>query len=125
MKKHNGLVVGLMMVDCVSSNLSPSTPKQSSNQYHLQYQEGEEVVLWVNKVGPYHNPQESYKYYSLAFCRPQHKTELKEKSEGLGASLEGNDLVDSGIKIQFRGMSWDRMGWNGMEWNGMECKWVW
>ena len=35
----------------------------------LQYNEGEEVVLWMNTVGPYHNQQETYKYFSLPFCR--------------------------------------------------------
>ncbi|CAA6667696.1 unnamed protein product [Spirodela intermedia] len=36
----------------------------------LQYQTHEPVTLWVNKVGPYDNPQETYNYYSLPFCRP-------------------------------------------------------
>jgi len=31
---------------------------------HLQ------VPLYVNKVGPYFNPQETYHYYSLPVCRP-------------------------------------------------------
>ena len=31
----------------------------------LQYADGEEVTLWYNKVGPYHNPQETYAYSSL------------------------------------------------------------
>lgn len=35
--------------------------KQSA---HLQ------VPLYVNKVGPYFNPQETYHYYSLPVCRP-------------------------------------------------------
>ena len=26
-----------------------------------QYEDGEEVILWVNKVGPYRNPQETYR----------------------------------------------------------------
>jgi transmembrane 9 superfamily protein 3 len=25
-----------------------------------RYKEQEEVILWVNKVGPYNNPQETY-----------------------------------------------------------------
>jgi len=27
------------------------------------------VDLWVNKVGPYHNPQETYEYYKLPYCK--------------------------------------------------------
>ena len=29
-----------------------------------------QVPLYVNKVGPYFNPQETYHYYSLPVCRP-------------------------------------------------------
>ncbi|KAL0369173.1 UNVERIFIED_CONTAM: Transmembrane 9 superfamily member 1 [Sesamum calycinum] len=35
-----------------------------------KYQADETVTLWVNKVGPYNNPQETYNYYSLPFCHP-------------------------------------------------------
>ncbi|KAL0351320.1 UNVERIFIED_CONTAM: Transmembrane 9 superfamily member 1 [Sesamum calycinum] len=35
-----------------------------------KYQDDETVTLWVNKVGPYNNPQETYNYYSLPFCHP-------------------------------------------------------
>ena len=31
-------------------------------------QDNEEVVLWMNTVGPYHNRQETYGYYTLPFC---------------------------------------------------------
>jgi len=31
-----------------------------------QYTDGEEVTLWVNKVGPFPNPQETYAYYRYA-----------------------------------------------------------
>ena len=31
----------------------------------------QEVVLWFNKIGPYHNPQETYTYYTLPFCKPK------------------------------------------------------
>ena len=36
----------------------------------MQYKAKEEVTVWTNKVGPYHNPQETYDYYSLPFCKP-------------------------------------------------------
>lgn len=34
----------------------------------FQYEDGAEVVLWMNTVGPYHNRQETYNYFSLPFC---------------------------------------------------------
>jgi transmembrane 9 superfamily protein 3 len=66
----------------------------------LQYQADEPVTLWVNKVGPYNNPQETYNYYSLPFC---HATENHvHKWGGLGEVLGGNELIDSQIDIKFR-----------------------
>ena len=53
----------------------------------------------MNKVGPYNNPQETYNYYSLPFCR---KTENGiHKWGGLGEVLGGNELIDSQIDIKF------------------------
>ena len=34
------------------------------------YAASEGVTLWYSKVGPYHNPQETYSVYALPFCRP-------------------------------------------------------
>ncbi|KAG6390254.1 hypothetical protein SASPL_147986 [Salvia splendens] len=65
-----------------------------------KYQDGEAVTLWVNKVGPYNNPQETYNYYSLPFCRP--KGNPGHKWGGLGEVLGGNELIDSQIEIKFK-----------------------
>ncbi|XP_042036710.1 transmembrane 9 superfamily member 1-like [Salvia splendens] len=65
-----------------------------------KYQDGEAVTLWVNKVGPYNNPQETYNYYSLPFCRPKGKP--GHKWGGLGEVLGGNELIDSQIEIKFK-----------------------
>lgn len=43
----------------------------SSSGWTLTYKQGENVTLYVNKVGPYHNPQETYHYYTLPVCSPQ------------------------------------------------------
>ena len=70
--------------------------------FSSQYQADEQVTLWVNKVGPYNNPQETYNYYSLPFCR---KTENSiHKWGGLGEVLGGNELIDSQIDIKFLSM---------------------
>eukprot|EP00894_Picocystis_sp_ML_P002601 jgi/Pico_ML_1/53118/g3726.t2 len=69
-----------------------------------KYADGEVVKLYVNKVGPYNNPQETYNYYELPFCKPPvalgHKP--KRKWGGLGEVLQGNELIDSEIEIQFK-----------------------
>ena len=67
-----------------------------------RYTENEEVIMWVNKVGPYHNPQETYVYYSLPFCSTKPVDELEHRWDGLGEVLEGNDLISSGLKLHFR-----------------------
>ncbi|KAL0654248.1 hypothetical protein Bca4012_096939 [Brassica carinata] len=64
-----------------------------------KYQADEQVTLWVNKVGPYNNPQETYNYYSLPFCRPSQND--VHKWGGLGEVLGGNELIDSEIPIKF------------------------
>jgi len=35
-----------------------------------RYKEGDRVPLYANKVGPFHNPSETYRYYDLPFCAP-------------------------------------------------------
>eukprot|EP00850_Spirogloea_muscicola_P016317 SM000131S26747 [mRNA] locus=s131:285974:290027:+ [translate_table: standard] len=70
--------------------------------YH-KYAYGDKVTLWVNKVGPYNNPQETYNYYELPFCRPPGaKTAPQHKWGGLGEVLEGNELIDSQLTVKFQ-----------------------
>ncbi|XP_010458475.1 PREDICTED: transmembrane 9 superfamily member 1 [Camelina sativa] len=73
-------------------------PTFASDSDH-KYQADEQVTLWVNKVGPYNNPQETYNYYSLPFCRPSANN--VHKWGGLGEVLGGNELIDSEIAIKF------------------------
>ncbi len=58
------------------------------------------MIVWVNKVGPFQNPQESYSYYDLPFCQPDKHV---ESAEGLGEALQGYELVQSDISIPFKG----------------------
>ncbi|MBA0698200.1 hypothetical protein Goari_021701, partial [Gossypium aridum] len=75
--------------------LSPALASESDHKY----QSDDPVTLWVNKVGPYNNPQETYNYYSLPFCHPG--TNPAHKWGGLGEVLGGNELIDSQIDIKF------------------------
>ncbi|XP_005092501.1 transmembrane 9 superfamily member 3 [Aplysia californica] len=68
---------------------------------HL-YKEGDEVVLWMNTVGPYHNRQETYSYFSLPFCKGQ-KKDISHYHETLGEALLGVELEFSGFDIDFKG----------------------
>ncbi|KAF3563901.1 hypothetical protein DY000_02012807 [Brassica cretica] len=85
----------LSIVACVLLLLSPASASESDHKY----QANEHVTLWVNKVGPYNNPQETYNYYSLPFCRKNENS--IHKWGGLGEVLGGNELIDSQIDIKF------------------------
>ncbi|URE14341.1 Endomembrane protein 70 [Musa troglodytarum] len=64
-----------------------------------RYKEGDRVPLYANKVGPFHNPSETYRFYDLPFCSPDHVT---EKKEALGEVLNGDRLVDAPYELNFR-----------------------
>lgn len=68
----------------------------------LQYTDSEEVVLWMNTVGPYHNRQETYSYFSLPFCVGP-KEKISHYHETLGEALQGVELEFSGLDIDFKG----------------------
>lgn len=75
-----------------------ASPVFASESDH-KYEAGEHVTLWVNKVGPYNNPQETYNYFSLPFCRTSGNS--GHRWGGLGEVLGGNELIDSQIDIKF------------------------
>ncbi|GJU63193.1 transmembrane 9 superfamily member 1-like protein [Tanacetum coccineum] len=66
------------------------------------YQSDDKVTLWVNKVGPYNNPQETYNFYSLPFCRQADHAHAAHKWGGLGEVLGGNELIDSQMEVKFQ-----------------------
>ncbi|PRW59993.1 transmembrane 9 superfamily member 1 [Chlorella sorokiniana] len=72
------------------------------DEHNHRYQVGDTVTLWVNKVGPYNNPQETYNYYLLPFCRPKPAERPRHKWGGLGEVLQGNELIDSQLELKFR-----------------------
>jgi transmembrane 9 superfamily protein 3 len=73
---------------------------QCDEHDHL-YQDGEEVVVWMNTVGPYHNRQETYSYFSLPFCHGP-KVTISHYHETLGEALQGTELEHSGLNMEFR-----------------------
>ena len=66
-----------------------------------EYKQGEDVILWYNKIGPYNNPQETYTYHSLPFCHPEGFEKPEQHALGLGEILEGDELYNSGQNINF------------------------
>eukprot|EP01087_Luapelamoeba_hula_P020460 TRINITY_DN6986_c0_g1_i1.p1 TRINITY_DN6986_c0_g1~~TRINITY_DN6986_c0_g1_i1.p1 ORF type:complete len:602 (+),score=89.77 TRINITY_DN6986_c0_g1_i1:126-1931(+) len=93
------LVVGIVLFCCVIGFLwFPFTSSYWGHEH--KYEEGDPVDLWVNKVGPFPNPQETYAYYSLPFCQPAQL--IPSKTEGLGEALLGYELIKSNYDIRFK-----------------------
>lgn len=55
----------------------------------------------MNTVGPYHNRQETYTYFSLPFCAGPKKG-ISHYHETLGEALQGVELEFSGLDIEFK-----------------------
>ena len=58
--------------------------------------------IYVNKIGPYHNPSEFYPYYHFGFCRVREENDMREKWSGLGEILQGNKLINSDFTAKFK-----------------------
>jgi transmembrane 9 superfamily protein 3 len=55
----------------------------------------------MNTVGPYHNRQETYNYFSLPFCRGTKKG-ISHYHETLGENIIGVELEYSGAEINYK-----------------------
>ncbi|XP_030877012.1 transmembrane 9 superfamily member 3, partial [Leptonychotes weddellii] len=84
-----------------TERLEQELPAPGRGPKRAQYQDKEEVVLWMNTVGPYHNRQETYKYFSLPFCVGSKKS-ISHYHETLGEALQGVELEFSGLDIKFK-----------------------
>ena len=60
------------------------------------------VPILVNNVGPFHNPAESYKYYSLPYCEPSAaQSGLAAEEDNLGEILAGDRRRPSPYVVLF------------------------
>lgn len=89
MKEVLLVLVGLVMVGLVAGGGDTHT-----------YKPQEQVPFYVNKIGPYSNPSETYQYYSLPFCSPTTK-EIQHRHASLGEVLEGDAISNSLYDIRF------------------------
>ncbi|KAF2350841.1 Nonaspanin (TM9SF) [Trinorchestia longiramus] len=62
------------------------------------YKNGEKIEVYVNKVGPYFNPHETYHYYSMPVCRPKI---IEHKGLTLGEVLDGDRMAKSIYNVNF------------------------
>ena len=73
----------------------------TGDEHDHVYSDNEEVVLWMNTVGPYHNRQETYGYFTLPFCIGP-KESISHYHETMGEALQGTELEFSGLQIDFK-----------------------
>ncbi|KAF2316652.1 hypothetical protein GH714_041993 [Hevea brasiliensis] len=92
---NNPLTTLLFLAVLVASSVTHVRSDASDHRY----KDGDPVPLYANKVGPFHNPSETYRYFDLPFCVPDH---LREKKEALGEVLNGDRLVSAPYKLNFR-----------------------
>ncbi|KAN0036562.1 hypothetical protein ACTFIV_001862 [Dictyostelium citrinum] len=77
--------------------LSSIVSVESSNKHH--FKENDEVPFYVNNVGPYSNPTETYEFYTLPFCKP---SSISYKKTKLGEILQGDSAVLSDYQFPFK-----------------------
>lgn len=82
----------------VLSLLALLVPSEGKKKHH--YADGEVIPFYVNNVGPYSNPTETYLYYSLPFCKRE-KTIKKDLK--LGEIIQGDRSVLSDYELPFKG----------------------
>ncbi|KAL4351486.1 hypothetical protein GQ457_06G026330 [Hibiscus cannabinus] len=85
------------LVALAVASLCCIAPVRSTASDH-RYKAGDEVPFFANKVGPFRNPSETYRYFDFPFCS---SAPVKEKKEALGEVLNGDRLVSAPYKIDF------------------------
>ena len=91
-------LLSLSLLLCLT--LLPSGVLSSGQSYSA----GAPVPILVNNVGPFHNPAESYKYYSLPYCEPSADSAPTPApaSDNLGEILAGDRRRASLYDVRFR-----------------------
>eukprot|EP01113_Clastostelium_recurvatum_P047774 TRINITY_DN857_c0_g1_i1.p1 TRINITY_DN857_c0_g1~~TRINITY_DN857_c0_g1_i1.p1 ORF type:complete len:600 (+),score=185.13 TRINITY_DN857_c0_g1_i1:51-1850(+) len=71
---------------------------QAEKKKHHTWEQGDLVPFYVNNIGPYSNPTETYEYYSLPFCKPD---VIKKKPTRLGERIEGYKAMTAKYDLPF------------------------
>ncbi|KAJ3107552.1 hypothetical protein HDU97_003857 [Phlyctochytrium planicorne] len=71
-----------------------------ADEHNHIYEDDEQVVVWVNSVGPFDNRAEQYDYFQMPYCAGENK--VKHHHESLAEALLGINLENSGIDIGFK-----------------------
>ncbi|KAK9153677.1 hypothetical protein Sjap_001157 [Stephania japonica] len=85
----------LFIIVLAMSSLRISSASQSDHRYAV----GEDVPLFVHRVGSPNNPSETYWFYNWPFCSPDQFT---EKEESLWKVINNDRLANSRYELKFR-----------------------
>jgi len=66
------------------------------------FKKDEKIRIMVNKISPYSNPTESYRYYDLPFCAPE---TTFEEPQSIGEKLSGDRKMNSLYEAAFESKS--------------------
>ncbi|MED6224706.1 hypothetical protein PIB30_086607 [Stylosanthes scabra] len=89
------LILFLLLFPILQSSSPSVAASPSDHRYHI----GDNIPFFVNKVGPFNNPSETYEYYDLPFCQPD---PIVRKKESLGEVLNGDRLCNALYEFKFR-----------------------
>eukprot|EP00510_Aplanochytrium_minuta_P005200 CAMPEP_0184025058 /NCGR_PEP_ID=MMETSP0954-20121128/12533_1 /TAXON_ID=627963 /ORGANISM="Aplanochytrium sp, Strain PBS07" /LENGTH=286 /DNA_ID=CAMNT_0026308667 /DNA_START=239 /DNA_END=1096 /DNA_ORIENTATION=+ len=73
----------------------------------MHYKDGDTIPIIANKIGPFSNPTETYKYYDLPFCKYYdlpfcRPGQLKKQKHNMGEILSGDRKVVSAYEVKFK-----------------------
>ena len=111
MKSLECLVVLLLLATVILSRKSEILTEEEIQHGHAhvkaptgkiskhEFQPMDQVDFFVNKIGPYSNPSETYEYYKLPFCKPD---KVLYKHATFGEALDGDTFATSLYDLRFR-----------------------
>lgn len=89
------LLAALLVVGLLACTADAKRPRRH------QFEDRELIPLYVNKIGPYANPSETYAYYSLPLCQPS-ANEIQHRHKTFHEAIEGDRPQSSLYKIHFK-----------------------
>ncbi|XP_015872609.2 transmembrane 9 superfamily member 5 isoform X1 [Ziziphus jujuba] len=95
----SSLAMDLILLLVLFTFLACLAPSATASAIDHRFNVGDHVPLFVNKVGPFNNPSETYQYYDLPFCRPD---PLIQKQESIGEVLNGDRLTNTLYELNFQ-----------------------
>eukprot|EP00339_Tiarina_fusa_P021999 CAMPEP_0117037924 /NCGR_PEP_ID=MMETSP0472-20121206/26724_1 /TAXON_ID=693140 ORGANISM="Tiarina fusus, Strain LIS" /NCGR_SAMPLE_ID=MMETSP0472 /ASSEMBLY_ACC=CAM_ASM_000603 /LENGTH=629 /DNA_ID=CAMNT_0004748019 /DNA_START=42 /DNA_END=1931 /DNA_ORIENTATION=- len=99
MMKQNKICKILLLVGILSSCVLNANAKVKRVKAGKVYGDHDAVDVVVNKVGPFNNPTETYRYYSLPFCH-EHSTKEEEEEAAQEENVELPERGDKRIGAQ-------------------------